>query len=161
MTLSDQLVVMNNGVIEQVGDPAKVYGSPATRFVATFIGSPPMNILEGTVEGPDLVAVGGSLLPVAGMRRDLKTNTRVDVGIRPEDVRVLSDRDVALCMDVELVEELGGTQLFHGRVGGADFALQAATGQVRAEGRQLPLGIDPANVHLFDRSTGERLVASP
>jgi sn-glycerol 3-phosphate transport system ATP-binding protein len=95
------------------------------------------------------------------MRRDLKTNTRVDVGIRPEDVRVLSDRDVALCMDVELVEELGATQLFHGRVGGADFALQAATGQVRAEGRQLPLGIDPANVHLFDRSTGERLVASP
>jgi sn-glycerol 3-phosphate transport system ATP-binding protein len=161
MTLSDQLVVMNNGVIEQVGDPAKVYRSPATRFVATFIGSPPMNILEGTVEGPDLVAVGGSLLPVAGMRRDLKTNTRVDVGIRPEDVRVLSDRDVALCMDVELVEELGATQLFHGRVGGADFALQAATGQVRAEGRQLPLGIDPANVHLFDRSTGERLVASP
>src|ERR671912_3005481 len=90
MTLSDKLVVMNQGVIEQIGTPSEVYRRPATRFVATFIGSPPMNILEGMVEGPGLVSVGGSLLPVAGMRRDLKTNTRVDVGIRPEDVRVLS-----------------------------------------------------------------------
>ena len=60
MTLSDKLVVMNEGVIEQIGTPAEVYRRPATRFVATFIGSPPMNMLEGVVEGPGLVCVGGA-----------------------------------------------------------------------------------------------------
>src|ERR671911_114142 len=77
MTLSDQLVVMNGGLIEQVGTPSAVYRRPATRFVATFIGSPPMNILEGTVEGPGLVAGGGSLLPVDDMRSDLASDTRI------------------------------------------------------------------------------------
>ena len=64
MTLSDKLVVMNAGRIEQIGTPADVYRRPATRFVATFIGSPPMNIMAGIVEGDGLVLVAGSLLPV-------------------------------------------------------------------------------------------------
>src|ERR687893_2483617 len=88
MTLSDKLVVMNDGVIEQIGTPGDVYRRPATRFVATFIGSPPMNILNGLVEAPGLVSVGGSLLPVADMREALKADMPVEVGIRPEDVRV-------------------------------------------------------------------------
>src|ERR671912_2097465 len=91
MTLSDQLVVMNAGQVEQVGKPSDVYRRPATRFVATFIGSPPMNILEGTVEGPGLVAVDGSLLPAADMRADLKAGAPVAVGIRPEDARVVPE----------------------------------------------------------------------
>ena len=118
-----------------------------------------MNILEGTVEGPGLVAVGGSLLPVADMRTDLKTDSPVAVGIRPEHLHVLPDRGVAFGMDIDLVEELGATQLFHGRVGGAPFALLAPTGQVRPDGR-LALGVDPENVHLFDRETGQRLGAA-
>src|SRR3712207_4694850 len=61
MTLSDKLVVMNAGQIEQVGSPADVYRRPETRFVATFIGSPPMNILPGRVEGPGRVSVGGQI----------------------------------------------------------------------------------------------------
>src|ERR671926_1674851 len=88
MTLSDKLVVMNAGVIEQIGTPADVYRRPATRFVATFIGSPPMNILRGLVEGPGLVSVGGSLPPVADMSEGLKADMPVEVGIRPEDVWV-------------------------------------------------------------------------
>jgi ABC-type sugar transport system ATPase subunit len=76
MTLSDKLVVMNQGVVEQIGTSAEIYRKPATRFVATFIGSPPMNILDGIVEGPGLVSVGGSLLPVTDMRGGLKQDTR-------------------------------------------------------------------------------------
>src|SRR5918997_386376 len=91
MTLSDKLVVMNHGVIEQIGAPSDVYRRPATRFVATFIGSPPMNLLEGIVEGPGFVQVAGSLLPVADMSPDAKPDARVHVGIRPEDVRVSAD----------------------------------------------------------------------
>jgi sn-glycerol 3-phosphate transport system ATP-binding protein len=157
MTLSDQLVVMNGGMIEQVGAPAAVYRRPATRFVATFIGSPPMNILEGTVEGPGLVAVGEALLPAADMRADLKAGTPVAVGIRPEDARVVPDGRVAFGMDVDLIEELGATQLFHGRIDGVPVSLLAPTGEVRPDGGRLALGVEPANVHVFDRETGERL----
>src|SRR5215212_7036788 len=84
MTLSDKLVVMNGGVIDQVGTPTDVYRRPATRFVATFIGSPPMNILQGRAEGPGLVAVDGCGLRVTDMRDGLASGTAVDVGVRPE-----------------------------------------------------------------------------
>jgi sn-glycerol 3-phosphate transport system ATP-binding protein len=157
MTLSDKLVVMNGGAIDQVGTPTDVYRRPATRFVATFIGSPPMNMLEGVVEGPGLVCVGGALLPVADMREGLKADTPVHVGVRPEDVRVLTDTAVAFRIEVDFVEELGATQLFHGRVAGSEFVLQANTGLIPADARHLALGIDATNVHVFDRTTGERL----
>jgi sn-glycerol 3-phosphate transport system ATP-binding protein len=157
MTLSDKLVVMNEGVIEQIGTPAEVYRRPATRFVATFIGSPPMNILNGLVEGPGLVSVGGSLLPVADMREGLKPDTPVQVGIRPEDVRVFPGEATAFQADVSFIEELGATQLFHGKVGTDEFVVQAATGQISADTRQLALTVDAGNVHLFDPATGQRL----
>ena len=157
MTLSDKLVVMNAGVVDQVGTPTEVYRRPATRFVATFIGSPPMNILDGIVEGPGLVSVGGALLPVTDMREGLKADAPVHVGIRPEDVRVLQDPSVAFRIEVDFVEELGATQLFHGRIGRSDFVLQANTGLIPADARQLALGVDPGNVHLFDAASGERL----
>jgi len=157
MTLSDKLVVMSGGQIEQVGTPADVYRRPETRFVATFIGSPPMNMLEAVVEGPGLVCVGGALLPVADMREGLKADTPVHVGVRPEDVRVLKDASVAFRIEVDFVEELGATQLFHGRLDGNEFVLQANTGLIPTDARQLALGIDAANVHVFDRTTGERL----
>uniref|UniRef100_UPI003B3B461D sn-glycerol-3-phosphate ABC transporter ATP-binding protein UgpC n=1 Tax=Bosea sp. (in: a-proteobacteria) TaxID=1871050 RepID=UPI003B3B461D len=62
MTLSDKLVVMNGGQVEQIGLPAEVYRKPASKFVATFIGSPPMNILAGTIDGPGIVALGDAIL---------------------------------------------------------------------------------------------------
>ena len=157
MTLSDKLVVMNAGQIEQVGTPTEVYRRPATRFVATFIGSPPMNILPGTVEGDGLVIVGGSLLPVTDMAAGAKPDSRVDVGLRPEDVRVSADGETAFRIDVDFVEELGATQLFHGKTAGDEFVLQAATGLIPADSKQLALAVDPANVHLFDPESGQRL----
>ena len=157
MTLSDKLVVMSGGQIEQVGSPADVYRRPETRFVATFIGSPPMNIMEGIVEGDGLVLVAGSLLPVTDMAPGLKPDSRVHVGIRPEDVRVSADGETAFRIDVDFIEELGATQLFHGKVAGSEFVVQASTGQLPADTRKLTLAVDPANVHLFDPQTTKRL----
>jgi len=156
MTLSDKLVVMNAGRIEQVGTPAAVYRRPETRFVATFIGSPPMNILPGRVEGPGRVSVGGQVLAATDMREDLRAGTPVDVGLRPEDLRT-SPSGAMLTMDVDFVEELGATQLFHGKVAGAEFVIQAATGQLAADTRRLALSVDPSNVHVFDPETHQRL----
>ena len=157
MTLSDKLVVMSGGQIEQVGSPADVYRRPETRFVATFIGSPPMNILPGTVEGPGRVSVGGQSIAVTDMREGLSAGTPVEVGLRPEDVQAGSAGVSALTMEVDFVEELGATQLFHGKVAGAEFVVQASTGQIPADTRRLTLAIDPANVHLFDPQTTKRL----
>src|SRR5690349_21475295 len=87
MTLSDKLVVMSGGQIEQVGSPTEVYRRPETRFVATFIGSPPMNILPGKVEGPGRVSVGGQMIAVTDMREGLSPGSAIEVGLRPEDVQ--------------------------------------------------------------------------
>ncbi len=160
MTLSDKLVVMNAGQIEQVGTPAQVYRRPQTRYVATFIGSPPMNILPGRVEGDGAVAIGNGRLAVADMRPGLPPGSAVEVGLRPEDLRVGPAGSGAVDLGVDFVEELGATQLFHGRIENAEFVVQAPTGQIAADARALSLSIDAANVHLFDPQTGQRLGCS-
>lgn len=157
MTLSDKLVVMSGGQIEQVGSPADVYRRPETRFVATFIGSPPMNILPGKVEGPGRVSVGGQVISVTDMRDGLTPGSAIEVGLRPEDVQAGGPGSSSLNMDVDFVEELGATQLFHGKVAGSEFVVQASTGQISADTRKLTLAVDPANVHLFDPQTTKRL----
>ena len=156
MTLSDKLVVMSEGRIEQIGTPAEVYRRPATRFVATFIGSPPMNILPGAVAGPGFVSVGDARLPAADVPDGRKAGAPIEIGIRPEDLRVVPG-EAAFRAEVDFVEELGATQLFHGKIGGGEFVVQAPTGRISADTRQLALAVDPANVHLFDPETGRRL----
>jgi len=156
MTLSDQLVVMNGGSIEQVGTPTDVYRRPATRFVATFIGSPPMNILKGAVEGPGLVSVGGQRLAVGDMAADLSPGAAVEVGLRPEDLQVVEGGG-GLVLAVDFVEELGATQLFHGRIGTSEMIVQAPTGRIPADAAALTLAIGAGDVHLFDPATGRRV----
>jgi sn-glycerol 3-phosphate transport system ATP-binding protein len=156
MTLSDKLVVMNAGRIEQVGTPTEVYRRPATRFVATFIGSPPMNLLPGTVDSVGIVAVGGRRIAIGGAFGKVKVGSSVEVGLRPEDLRLGAGAG-GLPFAVDFIEELGATQLIHGRIGDADLVVQVPTGQISPGGGDLSLEIDPAAVHLFDPATGERL----
>jgi sn-glycerol 3-phosphate transport system ATP-binding protein len=154
MTLSDKLVVMSAGRVEQMGLPNEVYRKPASKFVATFIGSPPMNIAHGVVRGPGAVAIGDVVLPVTDMAADLAAGSAIEVGLRPEDL--VATPDGTLTMQVDFIEELGATQLFHGALGGATLVIQAASGAVPADSKSLRLSIDPARVHLFDPETGLR-----
>ncbi len=158
MTLSDKLVVMNGGRIEQVGVPSDVYRKPASRFVATFIGSPPMNIARGIVRGDGAVMIGAVTLPVSDMASGLRAGKEVDVGLRPEDLSVQDEGAAgSLSMSVDFVEELGATQLFHGTLGGAALVIQAQSGLVSTDAGSLALSIDPARVHLFEIDGGARL----
>jgi sn-glycerol 3-phosphate transport system ATP-binding protein len=160
MTLSDKLVVMNGGEVEQVGVPTEVYRRPASRFVATFIGSPPMNMLPATVDGPGILAIGPALLQASDMSDTLQAGAIVEVGLRPEDVEIVSEDSVgSMLFDVDFIEELGATQLFHGRLAGHAFTLQTATGAVPMAARQLWIGVAPEKVHVFDAATGKRLGA--
>ncbi|PZR96407.1 MAG: sn-glycerol-3-phosphate ABC transporter ATP-binding protein UgpC [Stutzerimonas stutzeri] len=158
MTLSDKLVVMNGGQVEQIGVPAEVYRKPASRFVATFIGSPPMNLLPAKLDGHGIIALGDALLQARDLRDDLPTGTAVEVGLRPEDIEVASEGAVgSLPFDVEFIEELGATQLFHGQLAGKPFVMQAATGEVAAQAGRLWISVDPDKVHVFDAESGVRL----
>jgi len=158
MTLSDKLVVMNGGQVEQIGVPSDVYKKPASRFVATFIGSPPMNLLPGTIDGPGIVALGDAILEARDLRQDLPAQTEVEVGLRPEDIEIVSEGEAgSLPFDVEFIEELGATQLFHGQLAGKPFVMQAATDAVSAQAGRIWITVDPDRVHVFDMKTGVRL----
>ncbi len=158
MTLSDKLVVMNAGQVEQIGVPADVYKKPASRFVATFIGSPPMNILTGAIDGPGIVALGDAIIEARDLSENLPAGMAVEVGLRPEDVEIASEGAAgSLPFDVEFIEELGATQLFHGQLSGLPFIMQAATDTVAAQAGRVWITVDPDRVHVFDPASGTRL----
>ena len=150
MTLADRLVVMNAGRVEQVGTPSEVYGRPASKFVAGFIGSPPMNLLSAVVSGPQEVSIDG--LRIATPVHGLSVGRAVTLGMRPEDVVAGAD---GFDMEVEFSEELGAARLYHGHLAGEPIVLQVASGGA-VPGR-MAFEVPVSAVHLFDAETGLRL----
>jgi sn-glycerol 3-phosphate transport system ATP-binding protein len=149
MTMADRLVVMNGGQIEQVGTPIEIYRRPATRYVATFMGSPPMNILKAEAVAGG-VRIDGAVIPAVGV----VPGTALEAGIRPEDLRIAED---GLPFRIAFVEELGATRLLHGPLAGTDVAVQVPAGSAPQEGDTVRLAIEPSALHLFDPATGKRL----
>ena len=156
MTLSDVLVVMNAGLVEQIGTPVDLYRKPATRFVAGFLGSPAMNFLPGIVGEPGSVTVAGRRLSVGASAGELLPGATVVVGLRPEDLRPVPQDAAQLTLAIEFVEELGATQLIHGRIGADPVVVQIATGEAAVSG-SLDLAVAPGSAHLFDDASGLRL----
>ena len=153
MTLADMIVVMNGGNIEQIGTPAQVYGRPESIFVATFIGSPAMNLLKGKVAGAGQVTVDGHAL--ACDTGAAAAGTDVLVGIRPDEA-VLAPAGKH-SVDVNFVEELGPSRLYYGTLGKQDFVLQLAPHAADAEAKALSIDIPARAIHLFDEKTGRRI----
>ncbi len=151
MTLADTLVVMNAGHVEQVGTPSDVYRHPASRFVAGFIGSPPMNLIPVRVVSDSEVELGGARLQ-AGVH-GLPVGQKVTLGIRPEDVAIGQG---GCAMDVEFVEELGASRLLHGKLGGAEMVVQVGASEMAAPGT-LAFDLPPSSLHFFDIDSGKRL----
>ena len=162
MTLGDRVVVMKDGVVQQVGEPLELYNHPANRFVAGFIGSPAMNFADVTLadNGGKVTAEAQGLkivLPeaLAGRARG-KSGRKATLGIRPEDIHVATPGDPAdLCFEaeVEVVEQLGSEILLDTRVGPALMAASIdPESKVRAHDR-LRLALNPARLHLFDAET--------
>ena len=154
MTMADTIVVMNQGRVEQVGAPAEVYRSPATRFVATFIGSPAMNLLPGRVTAPGQVETAGGRLSFDAAAFQAEAGD-VEIGIRPEDLRLAGPGDGALAFAKDFAEELGATRLFHGTVD--DAAVVVAMSGPAPAGDSFDLAVAPEAVHLFDPESGNSL----
>ena len=149
MTLADRIVVLNLGAIEQVGTPSEVYATPASTFVASFIGAPPMNLLDAEATG-NAVRIGAVEIP-----GHAPVSGSVTLGIRPEKAR-LSHHGSGTTLDVETVEELGATRLVHGHVGGVPFTASQPADDAAPDMR-MSLSLDPADLHFFDRESGKRL----
>ena len=152
MTMADKIVVMRDGIVEQVGSPLDLYDRPANMFVAGFIGSPAMNFLEGNIL--DGVFVGDGLThPLAGLPDDLDGQSVV-LGIRPEHIELA---DAGPAAAVVLTEQTGSETNIHLKLG-ANPLNCLAKGRIAVEpGQSVHLRMQPGKVHLFDARTGKRI----
>ncbi len=158
MTLADRLIVMNGGRVEQIGTPMQVYARPATTFVAGFIGSPPMNMLEARLNaGGTAVELPGGASVALGAAIAASAGRAVRLGIRPEHMHVSATG--TLMVAVDLVEALGADTLVHGHIGDASALLTLRLpGNARVvAGDRVPVAISPDDVHVFDGQSGARL----
>lgn len=158
MTLAQRVMVMNKGVAEQIGTPVEVYEKPASRFVASFIGSPAMNLLDGRVnaDGSRFIPEQGIEIPL-GFGHTALAGKAVTLGIRPEHIGVSSQAEGGIPLVVETLEMLGADNLAHGRWGTQKVIVRLAH-QVRPQpGTTLWVHLPENYLHFFDGETGQRL----
>jgi multiple sugar transport system ATP-binding protein len=181
MTMGDRVAVMNRGALQQLDTPRRLYDHPANLFVASFIGSPPINLAAGELiahEGGTAVRTGSFVLPLARPGKVLPATGNVIVGIRPEALRPATDAAASgvISASVAFVEDLGATLLIHLDAGDAqmvhagivddDEDIKAIRPRLRAmvdgglsirNGDVMHFAVDPAAIHVFDAASGDAL----
>jgi len=163
MTLANKIVLLHTGAliqergsVAQVGTPMNLYHRPASLFVAEFIGSPKMNLLQGTLQSADAshasVNVGGQTISVAVDARHLKAGESVQVGIRPEHIPLGTQGEGAgLAANLQHIERLGDSSLLYVQIPGQPIATVKVEGSASlAAGSALTLRLMPDQLHLFD-----------
>ena len=162
MTLADKIVVLDGGVVQQVGSPIDLYQRPANLFVAGFIGSPKMNFVEVSVDkiAGDIITVSGAdvvSVPVALPSAPVKPGDRLTLGVRPHDLMVAPSG--AIVGRVIMVERLGNETIVNLELpSGASWLAVLDGDQALKRGESLALDVDPAKALVFDRDG--RLVAA-
>jgi len=152
MTMADRMIVMNEGVAEQIGTPLEVYETPETLFAAQFIGSPAMNIFDARVDGGK-VSFGDVVLA-----RTKAGDGDVKLGIRPE--HLVPDEKGGIEVSLQIAEPLGANTLLHGRIAGSDRAITASLPGVHAinpDRDSRRFSVRSEHIHLFDPVSGMRL----
>lgn len=149
--MADRIVVMHDGIIEQIGTPLELFDRPGNLFVAQFIGSPAMNVMPGTVRGGAVEALGRRwpLPPGANM----SDGAQVQYGVRPGDLQIA---DTGIEAKVEVVEPTGAETELVVDVGGQQLIVVAhGRPDVRPE-QAVHLQVDAAKAHVFDAASGKR-----
>ena len=154
MTLAQRMIVMNAGRMEQIGTPDEVYHRPATTFVASFIGSPPMNLIKGSADGSRFTAGGQTLtLPAAAPR-----SGELILGVRPEHAELSQGNTAGWQLRVEALEMLGAERLVYGHVGDTLFTVRIDATLVPPKvGDTVSLTTTPEHLHWFDATTTKRI----
>jgi multiple sugar transport system ATP-binding protein len=159
MTMGDRVAVMKDGYLQQVDTPLALYDRPVNLFVAGFIGSPAMNLLEAQAKDGQ-AQIGDYLVPV-DPEASRKMEGHVTVGVRPEAWRIVGNSQEGMPVRVTVVEDLGADAYVYGtsgvegtpnniiiRVNGRDHV---------RKGETIFVTTDPKNVHVFDTASGDRL----
>ncbi len=158
MTMADRIVVMRGGVIEQIGTPLELYDRPANTFVATFIGSPAMNLLPGKViagdSRPGVVFNDGQVLRLSSNAGKIAANSSVQVGLRPEH---LSLSEAGIAATVAIVEPTGAETQIVAQVGGQRIMAALKGRPSLQRGETIHLSAEPDHIHVFDAESGKRL----
>ncbi|CAG9180571.1 sn-glycerol-3-phosphate import ATP-binding protein UgpC [Cupriavidus respiraculi] len=169
MTLADRMMVLNGGRVEQIGTPLEVYSKPASTFVASFIGSPPMNLVPVArndagqrdevamrVTGADGAVTDATLghLPMG-----LHLPERALLGLRPEHIEPCASEQAIAHIDVRVVEALGADSFAYGTLGGQPVVVRLESHQRVASGDRLPVTASADHLHFFDVTTGKRIEA--
>ncbi|UXN58793.1 ABC transporter ATP-binding protein [Phyllobacterium zundukense] len=161
MTLATRIAVMRDGQIEQLATPDEIYNRPATRYVASFVGSPPMNMLDATV-ADGVAHVDGSPggIPLPREFWENAANARdVIIGIRPESLTMASSEDAGLAIEakVEVVELTGPELVVTSTIGSQRLTASLPPRSQMAVGASQRFNIDASALHIFDKATGKRI----
>ena len=150
MTLGDRIVVINNGVVEQLGTPKDIYSKPNTKFVAEFIGSPQMNLFNCKIEN------GVATIDSKKINLDKSINIEdACIGVRPDDIQISEHGQYSSVAN--LVEYLGSEMIIYSTIGNQQFSCKLSSKIELKAGENFNFDIIPSTVHLFDNNTGLRV----
>ena len=152
MTMADKIVVMNGGRVEQIGTPLELYDRPANLFVATFMGSPAMNILPAKVTADGISIAGGATVP---MLSSLPVSGQISYGIRPDHITIGGENAVEA--HVLVVEPTGSETHITAMLGGHEIMIVSRDRIDISPGSTLPVSLLSASAHFFDSVSGLRL----
>jgi len=161
MTLADRIVILDRGLIQQIGTPGEVFNRPRNTFVAGFIGSPVMNMLKGTVAGANSVALAQSGVTVQlPYTVNHPAGTGVVIGVRPQGLQIAAGPEAVLRMQVKVAEYLGTETVLNGALAGSDELLTSSVSgdHTALAGGEVGLRIDAQHLHVFDAATQINLI---
>ena len=162
MTMGTRIVVMKDGLVQQVGSPNSIYREPANMFVAAFVGSPPMQFFKGGTQkesdGMIWFRGNGIALPLREFSWDIPIRDNIALGLRPESLAIADQETTMDCL-VDVVENIGSEAIIHGKTtGGETMVLRIPTPEALPDaGAKIFLRLERGHVHLFDIVTGESL----
>ncbi|MCB1516651.1 MAG: sugar ABC transporter, partial [Hyphomicrobiaceae bacterium] len=154
MTLATKIVVLKDGVVQQIGTPDEIYNSPQTTFVADFMGSPPMNLIEASADtaSSSVQFGGGQQVHVPGLAEKVSSRSSIIVGIRPEDFSIGGDLKIK-----PLTLEHTGSDNFVSFKLGESVATARLSGREQLSEDEMGFSVDTAHMCFFDKQTGNRI----
>ena len=162
LTLADRIAVMKNGVIQQLSDPHTIYNKPVNLYVAGFIGSPQMNMFEGTLEGTTFTTADGTVVSVDTYDFAAPSNGPIQavLGVRPEHIALgeaAAAMPFSIDAEIEIVEPMGSDTLAWTKIGNKAVTFRCDSDVVIETGQMVRIGFDPARGSIFSAETTNRL----
>lgn len=158
MTLAERVIVMNKGIAEQIGPPTEIYRRPASLFVASFIGSPAMNLWAGRIsdEGTQFMLSAECAIPLPVAKPEWRGRA-LTLGVRPEHIQLTTREAGGIPLLLTTLELLGADNLAHGVWGEQSVVVRLSHEQCPARGDTLWLALPPPAWHFFDTESGLRV----